>query len=147
LSGVLVDMDKITLFGLDKAIGKLIKTEAVRDSLPVGKHQVDETLTLHVQGTITVGEDFEWIPTVSIPYKETFALFLRYSGITREVALNAMVKAMQEALTTDKEAEELIAGMADLKAAEELVQAGLAAMPKQSKKGQVTAKVTVEEVE
>lgn len=139
-------MDKITLFGLDKAIGKLIKTESVRDSLPVGKHQVNGTLTLHVQGTITVGEDFEWVPTVSIPYKTAFALFVRYSGITREAAVDSMVKAMKEALTTEAEAKDLMENIADLEKAERIVQAGLEAMPKQPKKGAVTAKVTVTEV-
>jgi hypothetical protein len=139
-------MDKTTLFGLDKAIGKLIKTEAARDALTVGKHLINETLTLHLQGTITVGEDSEYTPTVSIPYKEAFALFVRYCGVTREAAIDAMVKAMKEALTTKDEAKELIAEIADLEAAEELVQAGLEALPKQTKKGQVTAKVTIEEV-
>jgi hypothetical protein len=139
-------MDKTTLFGLDKAIGKLIKTEAARDALTVGKHQIDETLTLHVQGTITVGEDFEWVPTVSIPYKTAFALFVRYSGVTREAAMDAVTKAMKEALTTEAEAKELMEDMAVLDKAEKIVQAGLEALPKQPKKGAVTAKVTVTEV-
>lgn len=122
-----------------------------RDDLPVGDHSVHAEITLSVDGGVSVSEDESYVPTTSIPLKLALALTLRYAGITGPLAMNALVRAMTEALTIDaltgkakKSAEAAISELADLDKAEELVFAGLAAMPAKSRKGKVRIAAAVE---
>jgi hypothetical protein len=140
-------MDKLLLLGLSKAIEKLAKDQDAREAVKPGAYNLDQEVVVHLKGSLKVGEDSEYIPTTSIPYKTAFALFLRYSGVTREAGMQALVKAMTEAIklgVEGVESQELVAAMADLAEAEKTVQAGLDALPKKTKLGAVTTKLVAE---
>ncbi len=132
------------------AISKLLEKQAkkARKKLKPGEHAIDTTVVLHVQGTLNVDPDTEYAPTVQIPWKTAFALFLKYAGITRETAMEHLVAAMQHALNTDQDAAELLQSLADLEEAEALVQEGLDELPKQPRAGSVrTKKLTLTEIQ
>lgn len=131
-------MDNEVLLGLSKLLEKQAKL--ARAEVEAGEHELDATVTLHVTGTLSVGEDTEATPTHKIPWKTAFALFLHHAGITRERAMDGLVYAMQAALSADEDAAELVQSLADLEAAEELVQAGLDELPKEPRKGAVSVK-------
>jgi hypothetical protein len=140
-------MDKLILLGLSKAIEKLAKTEEAREGVRPGAYEIDTQVVVSLKGSIKVGEEVEYTPTSSIPYKTAFALFLRYSGVTRDAGMQALVKAMTDAIQLGAEGEgsqELVAAMADLAEAEKTVQDGLDKLPKKVKAGAVTQKLTAE---
>lgn len=122
-----------------------------RDGLAVGEHPVCAEITLSIDGTVNVGEDERYVPTTSIPLKLALALTLRYAGVTGPAAMNALVRAMTEAIEIDaltgkakKSAEAAISELADLDKAEAMVLAGLAALPEKSRKGKVRVDAKVE---
>jgi hypothetical protein len=131
-------MNNPTLLALAKLLEK--EAKATRDVVKPGDYKIDTEVRLHVEGTLQVAEDHEYTPTTSIPWKTTLALFVRYAGITREHALRGLVQAMTEALKADEGAEELVAALADLDEAEAEVQASLDELPKQERRGAVSAK-------
>lgn len=141
-------MDALILTALGKALEKDAKK--VRDGLKPGDHVVEGEVTLTYKGTVKVGEAENYIPTVDIPLKTAMALFVRYAGVTREAAVEALIRAMTEALEIealkgkDKErAIEAIREVADLDAAEKAVRAGLDELPEKTRVGKVTVKVAV----
>lgn len=134
-------MKPTTTLALAKLLGKL--EDQARARVAPGEYKVDDTVTLRVEGTLTVGETVMYQPTTSIPWKQTLALFVRYSGVTREAALVALVQAMTEALATDAEAEDLVAAVADLEEAEEQVLEALETIPAQPRLGAVQTKLVV----
>ena len=141
-------MDALLMTALGKALEKDAKK--VRGELEPGDHTVEGTVTLDYKGTVNILEDETYIPTITVPFKTALALFVRYAGITREAAMEGLVKAMTEALETEKlkgkekkAAVEAIRELADLTEAEEKVRAGLAALPKETRNGKVTVKVAV----
>lgn len=137
-------MDAITLTALAKNLEKLADNK--RPELSVGKYEVNATVTLSVQGTVIVSEDHDYRPTTSIPYKTAMALFIRYAGITGQSAMNALTRAMSEALTLGKNAENELSELADLEAAEAVVSSGLTAMPLKTRLGAVKVKASIAEV-
>lgn len=140
-------MDKLILLGLSKAIEKLAKSEEAREAVSPGAYTIDQEVVVHLKGSLKVGEDSEYTPTTSIPYKTAFALFLRYSGVTREAGMAALVQAMTDAIQLGAEGEEsaeLVAAMADIAEAEATVQKGLDALPKKTKQGACTHKLVAE---
>ncbi len=82
------------------ALAKLVKKAAVDKARPSLKPGiVDIDVAVHIKGTITVGEDYDTAPTVSIPLKETLALFIVYSGLaSSQVAMDNLVKALYGAI-------------------------------------------------
>jgi len=140
-------MDKLILLGLAKAIEKLAKTEEAREGCAPGAYQIDQEVVVHLSGSIKIGEDSEYTPTTSIPYKTAMALFVRYSGITGPAAMTALTRAMTEAIqlgAEGAESAEMVAAIADIEAAENVVQAGLDKLPKKTKAGTVTQKLTAD---
>jgi len=131
-------MEPTTTLALAKLLEKLAETS--RTQVKPGSYDIDETVTLRVVGKLSVLADTEYTPTTSIPWKTTLALFVRYCGITRESALEALTQAMLEALEADKDAAEVLAAVTDLEAAEAQVQASLDKLPPQARKGAVSAK-------
>ena len=138
------------------ALAKAIKEKALKDArknLTVGTHNVD--VTAHISGTITVGADEEFIPTVCVPLKAAMALFIRYCGITRNAAETALVKAMTEALNNAQRGAETVDTVAGAISEEESIIAAceaqvtkmMGALPKQTRSGKVTTKLTVAPVE
>jgi len=126
-------------------LGKLLKDTP---DVPVGVVEVDETVTLHVKATIRRNQDGEYTPTVSIPLKATLALLLAKMGFQRERAAELLVDAMTEALNEGLLGEEtVLARLADVDAAMARVTAITAALPKETRKGAVTVKGSVEVIE
>lgn len=78
------------------ALSKLAAKTGARELLTPGVYNV--STLVKVEGTIKVGEDYEATPTVSIPIKETMALFIKYCGCTRESAIKLLTQAMNEAM-------------------------------------------------
>ena len=111
-----------------------------------GKYRVD--VAVRINGTINVGEDYDTAPTVSIPLKETLALFIAYSGITRQAAITALRRAMVDSIA------ESGCGQGALSAALPVVDETMATvqneiinqLPRQPRKGSVTTKLTVQEL-
>lgn len=136
-------MDPIVELALAKAAEK--RGKVARKDVAAGKYPIDTVVSLHLSGMVTVEPDGKYTPTTSIPWKTALALFVRYSGITREHALQTLTLAMREALTSDEEAEELISAFADLDEAAERVQEALSELPEQPRKGKVRAQVKIEE--
>lgn len=131
-------MKKELLLGLSKLLAK--EAKGVRGKVRAGEHELDEEILLRVVGTLNVGEDHTYIPTVSMPHKAVLALFVRYCGVTREAALGHLEQAMKDALLKDENAEEMLQAVADLDEAEARVQATLEELPQMVRKGAVTVK-------
>ncbi|MCH8312582.1 MAG: hypothetical protein IID17_06315 [Nitrospinae bacterium] len=126
------------------------KAAAARQELEVGVHSVEAQVVVSLTGQVEVKEDLEYTPTTSIPHKATMALFMRYAGITGPAALKALVRALTESMEIaqlGKKAKEdrlaAIRELADLETAEAAVREGLAALPKATRNGAVTATVEV----
>jgi hypothetical protein len=134
-------MNPTTTLALAKLSEKL--AERVRSDVKPGVYVLEDMVTLLVKGTLTVGAETEYQPTTSIPWKKTLALFVRYSGITREAALSALVRAMREALDSGEEASDLVSALADLDDAEVQVQKSLDQLPAQNRLGAVSAKKVI----
>lgn len=121
-------MNAIETVALNKAASKL------EGSVPVGKHEVDFTVTVAVKGTINKSPDTQYTPTADIPLKEALALALRYCGVTREAAKVILVKAMTEALNGNGEFGEFLP---EIDAALAHVQSITEALPKKTRNGAV----------
>lgn len=144
-------MEPAVVRALSDVLGKHAKKS--RDDLAIGNHAIDATVTLRVRGTVEVLEDESYVPTAEIPLKITLALFMHHAGITGEHAMNALVKAMQEAMEVDelsaKEKKAKLAAIreiADLDAAEKRVREGLAKLPEKKRHGKVSSDVEIAEV-
>jgi hypothetical protein len=125
------------------AKSKLTAATGARQMLTPGEYDIDQTL--HIKGTIKVGEDYDTAPTVSIPLKETLALFIAYSGITGDHAKAALVKAMQHSISlTGTGQGELAKTMPVVnQTLAEVENDIIAKLPRQPRKGAVTSKLTV----
>ncbi|MBD3262025.1 MAG: hypothetical protein GF334_10245 [Candidatus Altiarchaeales archaeon] len=141
-----------TLTALAKTLDKQAKE--ARDSLEPGEYPISGQVTLNVDGVVKVFENHKYRPTTSIPLKTALALFFRYTGMTGQNAMNALVRAMKEALEIEalpnkekKTAKEAIRELADLDKAEATVRAGLTQLPLQDRRGKVMVKAIVEPVD
>jgi hypothetical protein len=110
-----------------------------RDFLKPGTYNVD--FTVHVSGKVSIGKDAEKTPTVSIPLKETLALFIQYSGVTRDAAIDVLRRAMTDALKNDTKGRGAIAELDIVNPVfEEVVENFLKELPKVPQKGPVDCK-------
>lgn len=129
------------------ALTKVKVSKGVRNEISPGKHEVD--FLVRVSGTLTVGEDYETKPTVSLPVKEILALFAARAGFTRERTIELLREVTTEALESGKagasgEVKEAISGVSEYL---EMIQKELIEkLPKAKRAGRVTAKVTAEMV-
>lgn len=126
--------------------GKTLKNELAeaREGLEPGTHTVDPFTLTFDGGVLKVGADSTRAATASLLNEATLALFIRYSGITREAAMATLRKAALEAqgirggmkkeLLKESGVEETLALLKS-----EVV----AAMPRTPVKGSVTARVGV----
>jgi hypothetical protein len=131
-----------------KAIEKAAAKPAKKLSLKEGVYDVDETLTIRVQGQIKKFKDEEYTPTADIPLKAALALVLEKSGVTRDAASKLLVEAMTEALEAGEKAQAAVqARLNDIDAAMERVQSAAAKLPDKTRKGKTTCKVTLEVLE
>lgn len=144
-------MDATTTRALKDALDK--EAKRTRDEIPVGTHEIDETVSLHIKGTMSVLEDEDYGPTAEIPLKVSLALFMRYAGVTGDLAMSALTKAMKEAMEIQglpaKERKTKLAAIreiADLETAEQKVQKSLDELPGKTRKGRVITRALVQEV-
>lgn len=147
-----LDLNNAEVVALTKAI-KAAELTAARKGLTVGEHPID--ITCRVTGNITVGEQEDYTPTISIPIKSTLALFIRYCGVTRKAAEAALVRAMTEALNQDVKGEEKNAIIQKaiseneevIATCEAKVKMMVGALPKAKRDGKVRSNLTVTPVE
>ena len=127
-------------------LAKVWKNEAI--DLEPGKHDFDEVLMIHIEGSVTKHADQMVAPTVSIPLILTLALFWEKCGVTRDKALDILREAITEALSSNKSKDEQIeARMNDIETAVEAVRKDLIAkLPKQKRSGRVVTKALAVEV-
>lgn len=126
-------------------LAALAKTAFERNELEAGTYDVDTTI--HVKGTLTVGEDYEKLATVSIPIIPTLAAVAALCGVTGPNAVNIITKAVGEAIRNGESGEDgIFAHKDEIADAVEKVKVSLARnLPKTTSKGQVRFKGTVEE--
>ena len=117
-----------------------------RQEVEAGEHRVDALV--RVKGTVKVSPDYTTRPTVSIPMKETLALFIHYCGCTREAAIAALHRAADEAIAaTGKGAGSLEEALPVVEETLAKVVEELDKLPRQPRKGAVSIKgITFEEV-
>jgi hypothetical protein len=136
-------MDNLTKLAISKALEKDTKNFKATP----GVHDIDTTITLRVKGTVKKGEDSDYTPTVDIPLLPTLALVMEKAGFMRELAKKLLVEAMTEALELSAKGEELVADrVKNIDEAMAHVREVTKALPKKTKSGATSVKVTVEEV-
>ena len=96
-----IDLNNLAAFFLSK-IGSKLRA----DRPAVGNYPIDETFVLQINGSVSVGKDYQSAPTVAIPLKATMALLLHRMGFQREAAMKMILEIMTEALTIDEKASE-----------------------------------------
>lgn len=130
------------------ATNKVIKKKALseaRKTLDVGQHDVD--FWLHIDGSVTVGEDYNTAGTVAIPFKKAFALLAYTAGCTGKAGINKIKEAMILALAdesdiTAQDALKLVCPMVDT-IEREVIQPMLNALPTIRCDGKVTTKLNI----
>ena len=104
--------------------------------LSPGQYEVDEVVTLRLQGIIKVSGMVEYTPTISFPHLTVMALLLHKMGFQRERASEMLVEAMRESLTIGEKADGAVGALvADLKTAMERVRSITAQLPKSTRRG------------
>lgn len=113
-----------------------------------GVHNVDQVVTLRIKGQVTKLADTTYTPTVDIPMLPTLALVLEKAGFQRELAKTLLIAAMTEALEVGAKGAETVAErVKDIETAMEHVREVTSKLPKKSKSGATTVKISIEEVE
>lgn len=132
-----------SLLALSKA------TTSLAEARPApGTYIVDEVVSVHIKGVLSISEDTEKTPTVSIPLKEVLALFIARSGATRESSISLLRECLADALKGGTKGEGAVAAAAEIDAAfKEEVAALTASLPKTPVKGAVRWKGEAEVVE
>ena len=120
-----------------------IKSDAERKDFAPGVYPVD--VTVRVQGNLTVGDDYERTPTVSIPLKETLALALKRMGFQRDGVMAIMREVYGYSIDkTGKGKDALKNEIAELDSWIEVVEKEvLKTLPKAKVNGPVSAKLKV----
>lgn len=122
------------------------KNEAL--DLDAGEHYFNETLTIHVSGTVVKQVDQMAAPTASLPLIPILALFWEKCGVSRDHALRMLREAITEAMENGKAKNEQIeARMNDVEKAVAAVKKDLIAkLPKQKRAGRVITKALAIEI-
>ena len=66
--------------------------------LPVGRHEVNETLIVRVRGQVEKHDCQMIAPTISIPIIPVLAFFWEKVGLERDAAMNMLREAITEAM-------------------------------------------------
>lgn len=121
-------------------LAKSWKNEAA--DLPVGKHEVNETLIVRVRGEIEKHDDQMIAPTVSIPLVSVLAYFWERAGIERDSAMSMLREAITEAMQENrKEDAAVLRRIEDVEAAIKAVKTDLiATLPKMPRAGRLDTK-------
>lgn len=136
-------MNSIVMTAIASSMSKLVKN---LPSLPVGRHKIDETVSIRIAGEVLKCEDEEYTPTVHIPLKAVLAYLLPSLGATREAQQKKLLEACNAAFVKDVKIEETIAALVkNVDEAFKIVQEELTSrLPKQIKDGKVIVKCEIE---
>lgn len=117
-------------------------------NVPVGRHQIDETITLRVRGEVLKSEDETYTPTAHVPLLATLEFLVPHLGATRDVALEKMRAAMEQALLADVKGSTTMPKAKDVEKAKKMVEDKyIGLLPPAQRDGKTTVKCTVEEVQ
>lgn len=110
--------------------------------LPVGRHEVNETLIVRVRGEIEKHDDQMIAPTVSIPLVSVLAYFWERAGIERDAAMTMLREAITEAMQENrKEDAAVLKRIEDVESAIKAVKTDLiATLPKMARAGRLDTK-------
>lgn len=138
-------MNSVAMTAVASTLTKMVKA---LPALSVGRHQIDETVTIKVTGEVLKCENEEYVPTVHIPLKSVLAFLLPSLGATREIQQKKLLEACKAALDADVKIEETINGLLkNVDEAFKIVQDEVTGqLPKQIKEGKVIVKCSVEDV-
>ncbi|MEZ5949113.1 MAG: hypothetical protein R3C12_07845 [Planctomycetaceae bacterium] len=134
------------MFANTKALlAKSWKNEAA--DMPVGRHEVNETLIVRVRDEIEKHDDQMIAPTVSIPLVSVLAYFWERAGIERDAAMSMLREAITEAMQENrKEDAAVLRRIEDVESAIKAVRTGLiATLPKMPRNGKLdTSRLTIQ---
>lgn len=134
-------MNPVVLSAVNSWLSKWLKGQKV----PVGRHTVDQTITLRVRGEVLKCDDENYVPTVHVPLLETLEFLIPHLGATRESALEKMRSAMEQALLQGVKAK--MPKPKDVEAAKKMVEDKyLGALPPAVRAGKTIVDCSVEEV-
>ena len=121
-------------------LAKSWKNEAA--DLPVGKHEVNETLIVRVRGQVERHDSQMIAPTVSIPLVSVLAYFWERAGIERDAAMSMLREAITEAMQENrKEDAAVLKRIEDVESAIKAVKTDLiATLPKMARAGRLDTK-------
>lgn len=133
------------ILAMSKAFAKKA-TDTARDTLTSGVYPIDFLVRVH--GSLTVAEDTEKTPTVSIPVKEVLALFVARSGATRAASLALLERCLTDALNISTKGSGAIEELEVVDAAfEQATTALLSRLPKTPVRGAVKAALEISKIE
>ena len=109
--------------GIKSALKKIEKTAGdARDSSPSDVVMKNVIIDMRLSiDELAIGHDTDKSPTASIPWLSVMGLVIKRMGATRTDALTMVRKAMEDALTLDKDATETLLKEAGVAEAMELV--------------------------
>lgn len=115
--------------------------KAARAAVVAGEYDI-APFTITVGGTLTVGEDENWTPTVKVPLLATMVVALHRAGIQREGIANIIIDAAVVAIGNgDKVGDELAATIAYVDAEVKALRARLRRdLPEETRDGKVRVK-------
>ena len=110
--------------------------------LPVGRHEVNETLIVRVRGQVEKHDSQMICPTISIPIIPVLAFFWEKVGLERDAAMSMLREAITEAMTDGrKEDAAVLRRIKDVEAAIKAVKTDLiATLPKMPRAGRLDTK-------
>ena len=121
-------------------IAKSWKSQSAQ--LPVGRHEINETLLVRVRGHVEKHDDQMISPTVSIPLITVLAFFWEKAGIERDDAMVMLRDAMHEAMSNgEKEDAAVMQRIEDVNAAIKAVKSDLISkLPPMHRNGKLVTK-------
>lgn len=125
-----------------------LEIKGAKNNLAPGEHGFD--FNINFRGKLTKGKDHEKAPTVETPWLTVIGLFVRRSGLQRDLAMGFIRGAMIEAAKVkgDKKAEKLLLEETGVLAAVyEYKREVIDKLPKMSVQGPVTSVCTVTLIE
>lgn len=110
--------------------------------LPVGRHEVNETLIVRVRGMVEKHDSQMICPTISIPIIPVLAFFWEKVGLERDAAMNMLREAITEAMKDGhKEDASVLKRMEDVEKAIKAVKTDLiSTLPKMHRAGRLDTK-------
>jgi hypothetical protein len=137
-------MNAVVMSAVKSWVTKWLNSQVV----PVGRHNIDETITLRVRGEVLKGEEETYTPTAHVPLLATLEFLVPHLGATRDVALEKMRVAMEQALLADVKGSETMPKAKDVEKAKKMVEEKyIDLLPPAQRDGKTIVKCTVEEVQ